>query len=341
MRLLRLYRRYKEKYDQFSGLVRQMGGGPVQVFTHLICFLGNCLVYRISIIDYFELTFYKKTRAEKRTYINSHDQREFAHTVDVPEVGFEFTKKSVLHDLFREQMGRDQLFTETMTEEDFADFAARHERFLFKPDFSWCGRGIGIVETEGRSVHELYEELRQQNGILDELVVQHPDMEALHPGTLNTVRVFSFLLNGKLDIIAAALRVGRDGAVVDNYSAGGIVCSIDSATGRVIDRGEDMFGKRYESHPDSGVPLVGFQVPRWDEVLAFVEEVARISPIRYAGWDIAIRENDCVLIEGNYNPMVNVCQIAGADGKKARFEEMLALYHETVEKEKQPEAALC
>lgn len=310
------------------------------MFIHLIRFLGNWLVYRISVIDYFELTFYKKTRAEKRTYINSNDQREFAHTVDEPEVGFRFTKKSVLRDLFREQMGREQLFTETMTEEEFAGFAARHEKFLFKPDFSWCGRGIVVVDTAERSVHELYEELRQQKGVLDEFVVQHPDMESLHPGTLNTVRVFSFLLDGELDIIGVTLRIARDGAVVDNYSAGGVACYVDAATGRVLDRGEDMLGNRYEFHPDSGTRLVDFQVPLWDKVLEFVDVVARKSPIRYAGWDIAIRENDCVLIEGNYNPMVNLCQIAGAEGKKALFEELLARYQASDDRKKQQASAL-
>lgn len=39
-------------------------------------------------------------------------------------------------------------------------------------------------------------------------------------------------------------------------------------------------------------------------------------------WDIAIRENDCVLIEANPNGMANVIQIAGAKGRKKQYEEL-------------------
>ena len=52
------------------------------------------------------------------------------------------------------------------------------------------------------------------------------------------------------------------------------------------------------------------------------EECAQNYPLKYVAWDIAIRENDCVLIEANPNGMANVIQIAGAKGRKKQYEEL-------------------
>ena len=39
----------------------------------------------------------------------------------------------------------------------------------------------------------------------------------------------------------------------------------------------------------SGTAIVGFQVPKYDEVLVLLEDIVRRIPqIRYVGWDIAV-----------------------------------------------------
>ena len=67
----------------------------------------------------------------------------------------------------------------------------------------------------------------------------------------------------------------------------------------------------------------GYQIPLWDDLLKMVEEMQLSFPLHYVGWDIAIRENDCVLIEANARPMVNVIQIGGNGGKRAIDRELL------------------
>lgn len=42
--------------------------------------------------------------------------------------------------------------------------------------------------------------------------------------------------------------MGVGDTVIDNYSAGGVVGSIDEKTGIVRDDGEDAIGRRYEMH---------------------------------------------------------------------------------------------
>lgn len=92
-----------------------------------------------------------------------------------------------------------------------------------------------------------------------------------------------------------------------------------------------MYGKRYAYHPYTNEQIVGFKIPNWEAVIATVIEAAKEAPIAYIGWDVAIRDIDCVIIEANYRPMVNVVQIAGGGGKK-RY--LIVIYEKNKERNK-------
>ena len=48
------------------------------------------------------------------------------------------------------------------------------------------------------------------------------------------------------------------------------------------------------------MPIVGFQIPRWDEAKDFVRKAAQVVPsIRIIGWDVALSQDGWVLIEAN------------------------------------------
>lgn len=303
-----------------------------RIICHCLCFAANRLRYDISYSDYFELSFYKKSAKEKAEYITAREQTKIAHAVDRTALGRYFTRKESLYRLFRQQMNREQLPTGCMTFDEFSAFVQRHERFLYKPDAKWSGVGVRMIDTvtSEKPIYELYLELIRERGILDELIVQHHQMNELNPSSLNTIRVVSFFVNGEVELLGAAVRIGRKGNIVDNYDANGIACSVDLYTGKILCPGEDKFAKRYETHPDSGVKLIGFQVPNWDKVISLVHEAARISPVHYVGWDIAVRENDCILVEGNYDPHLNSIQIAGGGGKRAICERLAASYTKSV-----------
>lgn len=163
---------------------------------------------------------------------------------------------------------------------------------------------------------------KKSPAVLDELVTQHQELSKLNPSSVNTIRIFTVMIGNECEIIGAALRMGVGDTVIDNYSAGGVVGSIDEKTGIVRDDGEDAIGRRYEMHPTSKIRMKGFKIPNWETVIEFVRECAQNYPLKYVAWDIAIRENDCVLIEANPNGMANVIQIAGAKGRKKQYEEL-------------------
>jgi Sugar-transfer associated ATP-grasp len=67
--------------------------------------------------------------------------------------------------------------------------------------------------------------------------------------------------------------------------------------------------KRCAVHPDTDVPLLGFAVPGWSEVVKLaVRAHQAFSTLHFVGWDIAVLQSGPVLVEGNegWNPDVVV-----------------------------------
>ena len=73
----------------------------------------------------------------------------------------------------------------------------------------------------------------------------------------------------------------------------------------MLSPGVDKNSNVYATHPKTGTPIQGFQVPRYEEALALLEDVVRRIPeIRYVGWDIAMTPDGPAVIEGNHNSSV-------------------------------------
>ena len=86
---------------------------------------------------------------------------------------------------------------------------------------------------------------------------------------------------------------------MDNVCSGGLSAVVDTETGIVCSPGIDKLGYRRILHPDSGEQIVGFRIPRWDEAMALVKELAMKTEDRYTGWDIALSKDGWVMVEGN------------------------------------------
>lgn len=177
------------------------------------------------------------------------------------------------------------------------------------------GKGVyRIYNNDIERIEELVNDLKQGNSFLIEEIVENIDsLKVLNPSSLNTVRVNTFIdKHGNLSFLNFALRVGGNGAVVDNFSAGGVVYPIDKNTGCIVGYGLDKNNKRYSHHPSTGVQMLGFQIPGFNELRSFVSDAARLnSKARFVGWDVAITENGFELIEGNFASDETILQLDG------------------------------
>ena len=89
-----------------------------------------------------------------------------------------------------------------------------------------------IVVSDYPSAEALFDYLKGINsGLCEECVVQHKDISALYPLSVNTYRIVTVLTQGEPHIVYAFIRIGNGGRFVDNINAGGMAAPINIDTG--------------------------------------------------------------------------------------------------------------
>ena len=197
--------------------------------------------------------------------------------------------------------------------------AARLEAFLenknqviYKPLEGSSGQGIVKYKKEDWEEMPLFlDQLFEAGpGVLEEVVIQHPEMARMCPTSVNTVRIATLLGDKKEGIVYAFLRIGN-GRVMDNVDCGGMAARVDLESGKLLTVGADKQGNTYEKHPMTGTPIIGFTIPFFEEAKQICLEAMRVVPqVRFVAWDVAITEKGPRFIEGNSFPSHAVPQFA-------------------------------
>ncbi len=181
---------------------------------------------------------------------------------------------------------------------------------VIKPSmFGKWGTGVRVFSTDNGYVSEkeTIEDVFNRFGnnfIVQEKVVQHPEMSRLNPTSLNTLRILSLLYGNEVIILYAVVRIGRKNRVVDNETSGGINADIDLASGRIWDCAYGTPSEKRITHTDVGTLLKGFQIPSFDEAIRIVKDLhLRLPYFHLVGWDFGIDDQGRpVMIEWNRNP---------------------------------------
>jgi len=182
-----------------------------------------------------------------------------------------------------------------------ADALRRHGGMLFiKPLDSRGGYGASSLEAARVDVAAIKS---MRNVLIQPVLRNHPIIEALHAGALNTMRICTFIEGGRCTIIAACLRVARGEAAVDNWTQGAIAVGIDLSSGALHGTGitKAEHGRRtYAVHPDTGARFASVTLPWWRETLEMARRAAiGLTPHVTLGLDIAITPQGPVFIEAN------------------------------------------
>lgn len=131
-------------------------------------------------------------------------------------------------------------------------------------------------------------------------LVQHPQISAINATSVNTIRILSLLTEEGAKPYSAILRIGINGARVDNASSGGITCGI-SAEGKLKQYAYKANGQRYDRHMDSGVIFDGYEIPGFQKCWQAVPALhIQVPHFKLVSWDFAIAEDgEPILVEAN------------------------------------------
>lgn len=291
----------RERVLQFARQSAHLTRAPL---WWVVADMAWCAVrYETTFENYSEWDFRILTHRERRTYMTDPKSFHLSRKLNDNAQRAIFDDKLRFAQHFGDELGRRWLDVSAASVSELATFIAPFDRIITKNPGGVGGNGITVRETaEIRDVATLHHELRESGQTLvEELLVQHPEMARLYPGSVNSLRVVTYLdPDDRVHVLAGVLKIGN-GGFIDNFSNGGMYTMLDES-GRALHAASDEEGHPFEVHPITGVAITGYQVPCFEQVLTLVDTLARRVPaLPYIGWDIAITHEGPVVIEGNHN----------------------------------------
>lgn len=293
---------YRRFFATFQKIRRTTGKHTLPLLLDLL----RCgLKYNAGYMDYLIARMDKKTPAQRRTVITRGISNNIVRRMNLKADWHYFDDKATFNRHFEQWVHRPFLrFTADTSFDAFAAFAAPLDSLFAKPLEGSSGVGIQRFDRDAfNDLPALYQALLPRAPlILEQTVRQHPAMSALCPTSVNTLRIATLLGDKQEGIVYAFLRIGN-GKVMDNVDCGGMAARIDLNTGTLQTPACDKQGHVYLEHPQTGTPILGFQIPFFEEAKAMCLAAMRVVPtVRFVAWDVAITPDGPQFIEGNSFP---------------------------------------
>ncbi len=314
----------EEAFERFVVFTNLKEGDKQRIVADM---LNEARKHSFGFDEYFMFHLYEKTDEERRKYVSCRERITYCERMNSIKNMIIFDDKALSYKVFKKYYRRDLVgcFSEK-DERNFRSFIEQHESFIIKPFDGAGGYGIAIVKGDRKNPKKQLMELltKYKSGfVAEELIVQSTELSQLHPESVNTLRMPTVVFKDRIEIIHPVLRVGRGRNIVDNSHSGGISCGVDIETG-IITSAADANGLRYETHPDTGVRLIGYSVPDWQEAKALAIELAGILPDnKYTGWDLAHTKDGWVMQEGNDRGDFDIFQLTSNSGFRSEIEKIV------------------
>jgi len=315
----------REKFTQFLNHVHKITDRSK--LSILLDVLASVFTYNISVLEYFQFRYYALSEKERRAWagtghmyeyqllMNPRDQRQI---LENKTLFYKYYGKFIIHKVAD--------INDLKHKPEVADAILSNPsgKLVFKAAEGNCGTRVDIMNCDEFDRQTLIEYMQSFDyGLVEEFLVQHPDLNRLSSSAVNTVRVFTQLNDQDVvEILGCRLRISVNSSV-DNMAAGNLAAPIDEKTGRLTGPGvySDITRPEQEYHPITRVKIPGFQIPYWRETLDMVKQAALLHrKNRSIGWDVVITEKGPGLIEGNHDWCKLLWQLPVKKGLKSELE---------------------
>ena len=280
----------------------------------ILCDMVYCaLRYGVGYLDYHVFGFAWNRGACRKTFMTMNDNLALVRALNDRAYYHVFDDKVEFNKRFDKYIGREWINLQTADKARFRAFLQGKD-VVFAKNTGLCGgAGISRIEAGKEDPDELYDRLRESGQFLvEQKIVQHPEMDRLCPSSVNTVRIVTVLKNGEAHFMYSLVRIGNGKSAVDNITSGGLYTAVPEDGVLKKPAFCDKTGKYYDSHPATGTVFAGFRIPMFRQAVELCLEAALVEPhMGYIGWDVAITEAGPVLVEGNTIPGYDMCQNHG------------------------------
>ena len=294
---------YKQFFDTIDTVHSKTNKNKLAIFIDII----NCgIKYQAGYIDYNLFEMYNLNKEERKTIITRGINNEILKKYNDQSKAYIFEDKALFNKLYDKYLNREWIYLKDNLEE-FKEYLKNKKEIIVKPLSLSCGKGVEKIKVSDYEPEELYNHLiKTERFLVEDVAKQNKEISKIYPESVNTVRIVT--LNKK--VVAAFIRFGNLGNVVDNFNHDGMVTTINIETGIVEYPALDKKKNIYEIHPYTNEKIIGLKIPMWDKVKELCIEACSVTPeIGYIGWDVCVGEKEPCLIEGNDFPGHDLYQL--------------------------------
>lgn len=286
----------------------------------VFCDMAWCgLKYKAGYLDYALFQFWQMNGAQRETVLTRGKNNRYVAALNDRSGWKYFEEKTAFLAKFAPYIGRKWIDLNHADAQQLQAFGQQAGAFIVKPADGTHGDGVERIDADAvQDWPALFSTLKGQGrNLCEEIIRQHPALDRIWPGSVNTIRVVTILKEGTAHVVAAYLRVGNGVRPVDNFNGGGMVTPVDTETGVIRCAARDKRGTLYPQHPATHVTFQGAAIPLWPQVLELVQQAAQVVPeVRYVGWDVAITPAGPLLVEGNHYPGHDIYCLPGQNPEK-------------------------
>ena len=307
-------------------------------------------VFYLTVFDYwlygftadeeFYLGLVDKTSDEKERYMSHMGRLNYMMHLNTREGEHLLRDKWMTYKLLHEHYGREVECVQSPDDfPKFEAFCSRHPVFVAKPRGGAISLGVQLVEVgEREDAKSAFERLLQEMGVVasntgwiheEGMLIEEPfrqgaELSRYHEPSINSVRLTTLRTPDGIHIFYPVLRIGKSGNFLCCGAVGSILTGINLDIGVTETVGRNELGERFETHPDSGYPIAGIEIPEWETLCEKAIALAGLFPnLGYIGWDFVWNDEGkwCVM-EANENGEF-LGQIAYQSGLKSEFEDLI------------------
>ena len=295
-------------------------------------------VYGNSVSEEFYMGFKDKNREERLKYIPFRWRLKYIWEINDKKDEHYFGNKYETYQLLKEYYMRDVIeISDDNDFDDFLSFIDKHPVFVAKPTYLSCGIGVYKVDSnEHQDKKEMFHSIlnsgkevvkgvnwsESSSVVLEELINQVDELAAIHPYSCNGIRISTLRIKDKVHIIYPWFKIGANKGFVTSAALGTYDAGIDPETGVVNTDGFKEDGSSEEIHPLTNIRFKGYQIPKWDELVALVKKLSYTLPnVHYTGWDMVLTPKGWCIMEANFSGEF-MWQMFREEGFREEFEKL-------------------
>jgi alpha-L-glutamate ligase-like protein len=147
----------------------------------------------------------------------------------------------------------------------------------------------------------------EDSGFAERRVHPHPVFHELWPDGLCDLRVLVHRHRPFLAMVRVPTQRSEGRA---NLHSGGLGLAVDLHSGRTVRAQCD--NRSIARHPDSGVPLIGIELPAWPAIIELATRAAQAVPLGYLGVDVVVADDgQPMVLEINARPGLEIQNVHG------------------------------